>query len=421
MKQPPRSRARRIISGTAVYASIVALTLLVLDGVCIAFNLFPPTHNYGDPDLGWRSAPATGRMAIGRCLEYSTGTTIDYVRNEDGVRTSLSRADIQADTTSTKIGVTGDSHTDLCAPNSETHAGVLESELRAAGLPTIVFAFGSGRYSPLQAYLAFRTVLRPYRPQVLVLNLYTGNDFYDILRADDRPHFVHAGTGYRIAEPVWFSLENPKEEHRSRVLFAARSMADKVGLRPLYIRVSELRRLAGDQGGGLPAVFAYMKDLWRAREPTVGYPDAFTSQMLNQQLFFHHFPTAQDESIRRIQALMTLIRDENPGLILVMSALPSYELSGEKPVDAALLRAHKRLPVSYEEGARQERGLYERLRGLAAAQGWLFVDNLAALQTYRGSERLFNSYDYHLLPVASALVGRAQAAILLDSFRHRVP
>src|SRR5438552_14514900 len=36
---------------------------------------------------------------------------------------------------------------------------------------------------------------------------------------------------------------------------------------------------------------------------------------------------------------------------------------------------------------RSERGLYESLRAAASEQGWLFVDNLAALQAYHGSER----------------------------------
>jgi hypothetical protein len=411
------SRAKRALTGTLTYAGIIGLTLLVVDGICIAFGLFPPTHNYGDPDLGWRPARATGRMAVGKCIEFSTGEVVLYQRNEDGVRTTLSKDSIDTDTTNVRIGVTGDSQTDLCAPNDEIHSGVLQADLRSHGVPAVLLTYGSGRYSPLQDYLAFRTILRPYHPQVLVLNFYTGNDFYDILRADDRPHFVKADSGYRIAGPVWYSLDDPALQPRSRVLFAARTLADKAGVRQLYFRLSELRRLGAEQGEGMSAVFSYMYDLWKAREPTVGYSDAFTAQILNQQLFFYHFPGSQDESLARVEALMKLVRSENPGLVLVMSPLPSYELTGEQPVDSSLVRTLKRLPISYEEGVQQEGALYERLRGLAAAQGWIFVDNLAALRAYRGSGRLYNDFDYHLLPPASALVGHAQADALLDTLR----
>ncbi len=410
-------RAKRILTGALTYAAIVVVTLLAIDGLCIAFGVFPPSHDYGDPDLGWRSAAGTGQMAVGECVEFSTGEVFHYSRNEDGVRTSLSRREIMADSSTLKIADTGDSQTDLCAENDRIHSGQLQAALVSQGVPATVFTFGSGRYSPLQAYLAFRLVLKPYKPQVLVLNIYTGNDFYDILRVDDRPHFVSADTGYRIASPVWYSLDDPAVKRRSRVLFAARTIADRTGLRRLYLRVFELRRLGTDNGGGLGDVLAYMRDLWRARDASLGYPDAFAAQILNQQLFFHHFPGAEQESVRRIAALMALIRQENPGMVLVMSPLPSYQLTAEKPVDPSMLRTLSRLPVGYEEGVHQEGRLYEELRRIASEQGWVFVDNLKALQGYRGTARLYNDFDYHLLPVASALVGQAQAAALLDILR----
>jgi hypothetical protein len=413
------SRARRLLIGSGTYLGIVAGTLLLVDVVCIALGLFPPTHNYGDPELGWRSANATGHMTFGQCIDFATGDVIRYRRNEDGVRTSLSRRLITSDSTSVKIGVTGDSQTELCAPNEQIHSGVLESTLVSRGVPAEVFTYGAGRYSPLQAYLAFRKVLRPYHPAVLVLNVYTGNDFYDLLRVDDRPHFVSSDSGYRIALPVWYSLEDPTAESRSRVLFAGRALADKTGLRQLYLRFLELRRLGAQQHAGMSAILAYMRSLWDAREPSVGYSDAFTAQMLNQQLFFHYFPASRQESVRRIQALMELIRRENPGLLLVMSPLPSYELVGEQPVDSALFRILRRLPVTYGEGVQQEGDLYEQLRGLSSEQGWVFVDNLAALRAHRGPERLFNDFDYHLLPAASGLIGRAQATAILPNLVQR--
>lgn len=415
------SRARRLFKGTLLYLGIIVATLIVVDLICIALGLFPPTPNYGDAELGWRPAPVTVARQRGVCREFSTGQTIIYSRNEDGVRTDLTREQLKADTQSIKIAVVGDSQTDLCATNSETHAGVLEAELKAHGVPSVVLAYGAGRYSPLQAYLAFRKVLRPYHPQVLVLNIYTGNDLYDILRVDDRPHFVRTDSGYRIAPPKWYTLDNPASPPRSRVLFAARSLADKVGVRPVYSRLLAMRQLGVDQGASLTQVLAYTRDLWRGREPTVGYSDAFTAQMLNQQLFFHHFPATRDESIRRVRALLHLIRGENPGIVLVLSPLPSYQLVGEQPVDSSFVRTLRRLPITYEGGVSEEGELYERLRELAQSEAWVFVDNLKELRTIRGHERLYNDYDYHLLPRASFVVGRAQEGALRDTLRGLLP
>lgn len=413
---PPR-RAKRFLKALLVYSAIIAGTLLVLDGVLILTGLFPPTLNPGDPDLGWRSGAATGRFETNKCTEFATGEVVSYQRNEDGVRTSLSRSARDSGSSRVRIAISGDSQTDLCAPNPETHAGALESELALQGIPAVALSYGAGRYSPLQYYLAFRKILRPYRPTAFVMNVYTGNDFYDILRVDDRPHFVPSGGGYAIAPPVWFLYDDPQAVHRSRVLHALRTLSDKAGIRGLYLRTQELRHLAAAQGKGFGTVVGYLRDLWRARDKSVGYPEAFTAQMLNQQLFFHRFPASREEGFRRLRALMVLVREENPGVLLVMSPLPSYELAGQQPVDSALLRTLERLPISYREGVQQERELYESLRSLAAEQRWLFVDNLSALQAYQGSERLYNEFDYHLLPVASALIGRAQAAVLLEELR----
>jgi len=394
-----------------VYGAIIALTLAAVDLICIGFNLFPPGYNYGDPELGWRPARASGRMTSERCIEYSTGEEVSYARNEDGVRTAVSRAD-QLDTAGVRIAVTGDSQTDLCASNEQTHPGILERSLRADGIAASVLAYGAGRYSPLQDYLAYRTVLRPYHPDVLLINLYTGNDFYDLLRSDDRPHFESSPAGYRIAPPVWFQYDAPGFRRRSRVLFLFRTMAEKTGLRQLMIRGRQLRLLAAEQHRGFSAVTGYMWDLWKANARSLGYPAAFSAQMLNQNLFFRHFPESRTESLRRLQYLMRKVRAENPGVILVMSPLPSYLLLHPAPLDSALISTLARLGIPVEEAIAQEHGLYEDTRALARNEGWLFVDNLAALDALHRPD-LFNRFDYHYLPPASAVIGRAQAQVLM--------
>jgi hypothetical protein len=417
MPATSRSRGRRLLGTLVTYTSIIAVTLLLIDVTCMVTGIFPPSYNYGDPDIGWRPAPATGHMDLGRCFEASTRQVIDYDRNEDGIRTSQPRAQILADTASFKLAITGDSHSDLCLPNRELHGGVLEAGLKAQGVPAVALNYGTGKFSPLQNYLAYRTVLKPYGPRVFVMNLYTGNDFNDILRIDDRPHFQATSSGYRIAPPIWYSMDDPSAHYRSRVLFAARKLGNKIGVRQMYLRLSQLREAAAQQGGSMLSVMRYLADLGKAREKAVGYPDAFTAQMLNQQLFFHYFPGSKAESLRRIRALMAMVRTENPGLILVMSPLPSYQLTGEQPVDSAFLRTLRRLPTTYDSGVAEEKELYEQLRQLSAETGWLFVDNLAALQAYSGKERLYNDYDYHLLPTASVMIGKLQAAVLLDTLR----
>jgi hypothetical protein len=400
----------------APYVVITIATLIVVDLLCNLFGLFPPVPEYGDLDVGWLAAKRTANIRYDRCAQLS-GELVQYVRNEDGIRTNVSVQQLLADRRSFKVGVTGDSQTELCAPNAQTHAGRLERELNASGVRAIVLPYGVGRYSPLQSYLVFKKMLKKFAPDALLLNFYTGNDFNDLLRVDDRPHFVNSDGRYVIAEPVWYRLEDPRVRRRSRVLFVLRSLTDKTGIRDLVLRFRFLYRTAVEQGAGVGAVLGYMNDLRKSVEPSVTYPEAFTAQFLNQQLFFHRFPGTRDESVRRVRALLELARRENPNTLLIVSALPSYELVQQRPVDAALMRTLDRLPITYDGGVREEQELYDTLRQVAAESGWLFVDNLRALRAYQGRDRLYNAFDYHLLPAASAIIGKTQAAVLLAYLR----
>jgi hypothetical protein len=109
---------------------------------------------------------------------------------------------------------------------------------------------------------------------------------------------------------------------------------------------------------------------------------------------------------------MAMIRDENPDLLLVISPIPSYQLVGEQPVDEVLLEILERLPLTYAEGVEQEERLYYALAEVAAEEGWVFIDNLQSLRAGVGSGRLFNDFDYHLLPPASFVIGANEAAVL---------
>lgn len=420
-------RIRRFLRASALYTVIVAATLFVADLLMILFGLFPPPHNAGDPIAawvaarptgypgdpvaGWVAARPTGQMRHMTCREFALERSYDYQRNEDGVRTSFSTQELRDDDNLFKVAVTGDSQTELCAPNELSHFGVLDRELRSAGLPAAAFSYAAGKYSPLQAYLAVKRPMQDYDADVLVLNVYTGNDIYDMLRVDDRPHFVRAGNGYEIAPPVWYQDDPPDLRRRSRVLYALSAIGTRTGLRETFVRLRYLYAIAAEQGLKLPSVAAYVNDLRKSAASDVGYPDAFIAQMLNQQLFFHHFPGTGEESMRRLHALLDLVPRENPNRMLVLSALPSYQLISKPPVDPALLAVLERLPLTYEGGVREENQFYAKLRDVAEQSGWVFVDNLRVLREYTGADPLYNDYDYHFLPVASEIIGKAQAQV----------
>lgn len=413
------SRRKQLVFTILLATVSVGSTVALVDGALIYFNLFPPRYEYGEPELGF--APhMPGRVMEDSCTDNVTGAEVTIVKNELGIRTGVAVSELQAMPDRLKIAVVGDSQTELCAPNPLTHPGVLEKELQRLNPNAVALSYGRGRYSPLQAYLLFKKRLKQLKPQALLINFYTGNDFYDMLRVDDRPYLAkQEGSGaYELREPVWLKYEDPRVQHRSRVMFVLRSVLKETGVRDLFIRLQFLVDLAKEQRQGLGKAISYMNDLRAAVNSDVGYPAAYAAQMLNQQIFFHHFPNSIDESRSRIRFLMDMIRKENPDMLLIMSPIPSYQLVRQQPVDQAFLQTIDRMPFTYEDGLRQEETLYYTLKGVALEMGWLFIDNLVPLRAYKGSGRLFNAFDYHVTPTASAIIGSNEARTLEQHLGH---
>lgn len=411
------TKIAEILKLTLLGCCAVVLSLALFDGVLIALGVFPPRTNPGHSAVGWISASPRDSMFEEWCTENETGARRSFRRNEDGLRTSFSAGSMVGNSDSVVILVGGDSHTDLCAPNGDTHFGVMEEVLGIDGIKAKVAAFGAGRYSPLQAYLAVEPFISKYGADVFVLNLYTGNDLYDLLRVDDRPHFVKGVGGYELHPPIWYEFDDPAARPKSRVLYAVRQFAEATGVRRQFIRVSFLREAARQQGQGLSSVTAYLNDLRKATSDQTGYPQAFIAQMLNQQLFFHHFDGSEAESLRRVDALLALIREKNPTMTLVLSPLPSYQLIPAAMRDSSFIDVLDRLPITTEGSINQENRIYDSLHEIAERNGWAFVDNREILQAASDSLKLFNKFDYHLEPDASELIGRHQAKVILPLIR----
>ena len=412
------SRWKKLVFTLLLLTVSVGSTVALVDGALIYFNLFPPRYEYGEPELGF--APhMPGRVMEDSCTDNVTGAEVTIAKNELGIRTGVAVPELLSSPDRLKIAVVGDSQTELCTPNSLTHPGVMETELQHWIPNVVALSYGRGRYSPLQAYLLFKMRLKQFNPQVLLINLYTGNDFYDMLRVDDRPHLAKQdGIGaYELREPVWLKYEDPRVQHRSRVLYVVRSVLKETGIRDVFIRLQFLAGLAEEQKQGLGKAVSYMNDLRAAVNSDVGYPAAYAAQMLNQQIFFHHFPNTIEESQSRIRFLMEMIRKDNPDMLLIMSPIPSYQLAQQRPVDQAFLQTISRMPFTYEDGLRQEEALYYFLKAAAQETGWLFIDNLIPLKAYKGSDRLFNVFDYHVTPAASTIIGSNEARTLEQYLR----
>jgi hypothetical protein len=325
----------------------------------------------------------------------------------------------------------GDSHSQLIFANRlDTHEFVLESALRAQGIPIEMISAGRGRYSPLQEYLLFKLELREeYHPQLLLMNFYSGNDFYDMLRPDDRPYFSrNEANAIVMRDPMWISFVNPDSRswiERSRLLWGMDELASRLGLPRVVQRLRMVSAAADRPGHSLRETWRYISALNESQEPRLGYPAAFTAQILNQALFLKHFPESKDESIAFMRHLLALVRTENPGLLPVIAPIPSAAVMNAIPRDLrqSWRETLDRTSLTESGVAGVENELVDRLKAVSIEAGWMFIDLRDCLRGYQGTEDLYSSYDLHISAVASRMIGHCQASALLasDAFKKLQP
>jgi hypothetical protein len=161
----------------------------------------------------------------------------------------------------------------------------------------------------------------------------------------------------------------------------------------------------------------YLSDLNRSQEPRLKYAAGFAAQILNQALFFEHFPESSRESVEFMRYLLQRARAENPDRVLVLSSIPSAALIERIPREIRPLwhDTLARIGLTERQVALREDGLVDELEAASLAAGWLFVDLRECLRGVRSTDELYSSADLHISAVASRHIGRCQADALTAS------
>jgi hypothetical protein len=408
---------RRVLAALqrgSIAVGVAILMLLAMELTIYALNLLDTRPALGDPRIGFGLA--------GKRPDDDSQAK-DYPHdNSRGFKTRRTVSEILQHPAALTIAVVGDSHTDLdrtAVPLSKQHPFVLEGLLRRAFDAEVLHA-GVGKFSPLQEYLLFKYYLKDaFRPQILILNLYTGNDFFDLLRPDDRPHFDAAESGeISIRAPEWVVYANPggaSLSDRSALLGLMRDALLRLGQPKPLTRLRFLLKSAREEEANYRVVFSYVADVRRSLEPRLRYPGAYSAQVLNQALFLKkHFPHSAARSRRLFRHLLRLMKEENPGLTIVVSAIPSAVLADRVPHDTYFGDTLRRVGMSRHDVVQLERTLYEDARGATKEEGFVFVDILRAFMESRETAELFNGSDLHVTDVACEVIAEEQARMLAE-------
>jgi hypothetical protein len=411
-----RSTVKRIALKLVLSLASLVLTALILDGLLIATGLLAPNYRVGDAVLGFAPSRATepggDRSELPELADDPVCATFHV--NSAGF---MSRGTMDEFLTARgpKIVALGDSHTALEYCFDRTHMGVLETALQQSGFPhAAVLGAGKGRYSPLQEWLLFDERLRQLPVDAVVMNFYTGNDFYDLIRTDDRPSLVaDPEHGYRIVPPnfvIYLAPDDHGYRARSRMVYGSHLLLRQVGLEDAWAKFQHARSACDAFGVPLSGSWQYMWDLSRSRDEELWYSAAVAAQALNQALFFHHFPGALEESLSRTRFVLEQMRTAYPTHTLVLSPIPSRLLARPAEREPASERIFSRLPLDRDDAVAQELECYEALLDLGRETGWHVLDTLPKLREAAGD--LYFDSDWHLAPAGSEVIGTAQAETL---------
>lgn len=407
---------------------MVLVTLVLIDIVCMATGLFPTRYRKGSKELGFYETHGIpgGFDGFAEVPELANLPEKKYHRNEQGFFTTRSMEDWTDHPSGRRVVVVGDSHTDLPYAFDKTHMGVLQAKLRDGGWSGAeVLGAGHGKWSPLQEMMLYDLRFRKVGVDVCLMNFYTGNDFYDLIRTDDRPHLVKQGDGgYAVAPPDWVAYYDPDTDplwRQSRILYLGYLGLDRIGVANLLDKTLYAMQAADAFGKGTLDSIGYLNDLRLSQDSEVWYDAAYAAQVLNQALFFQHFPGSHEESLARARYVLETTKREmekkGDKALFVLSPIPSRILAQPELADPIYDRILARLPLTKEVVFEREREGYELLRKVAAETGWIFVDTLEAL---RGGEgMLYFPSDLHIAPAGSALVGAAQAKRISEAWDAR--
>ena len=134
--------------------------------------------------------------------EHPNGTIV-VRRNECGFREDVETPITKPDGVF-RILVLGDSHTDGVCFNDECYANRLETALNSAELGRRFEVINAGQvtFSPYQEWWLYEKVGRGFAPDLVIVGMYAGNDYWDLMQRGDRVHLQPHGDGFEHRGPT---------------------------------------------------------------------------------------------------------------------------------------------------------------------------------------------------------------------------
>ncbi len=413
------NRARRRLMNAAILLATCCILLVLGEAAVRALGIKPRPGPYDpnrvDRDLGMVPIPSQALKAD--FSEYE-GTLILRTNNLGFYQAKDTNPEPAPGTR--RMAVLGDSFTAGASNARENFPTVLESLLNQAhpDQPVEMLNVGAGRYSPYHCYVRFCRDIVKLRPQHIIIAEYVGNDFLDMIRQDDRPYMLLKADGSLEPHPPRFvtysdPADGPGMLDNSRLFSVLKAITGPT-IRYQYSRLVLLHDNLKAYGYGTPAILKYIAEIAKLDQVAHG----MMLQILNQQVWFAHFPDTLPISLRINRETIRLFRDlcRREGIRLTYTAIPSEEMIEPQLMNEVYARLMERDPkCTAERMAAFDNRLTDETMRACQEYGVQYIDLRQGLQKRHTGQRMYYPQDMHMNPVGNRAVAEVLAEALLGS------
>lgn len=410
--KPKHKRRKSLYRTIALRMMLLGLSVLVALGVLeVLLRVVGPAPGkprYGDAALGFIAMPNVTESFV--LPEY--GGTLTMKTNNMGFHEDEDTT-VAANPGTTRILVVGDSQTAGECANRETYPNLLEERLNGAdgGRRFEVINAGVGRYSPYQYYVNARRLLPALKPDHLIVGLYIGNDFMDLIRQDDRPYLTRQSDGtVELRRPEFMIYADPESPPRAFALTQTATLARRA-LGPTFLYQMRRARMlwhtaVSARRSVANAVADIVRYMWEVKA-VAGISRGFITQTLLQHVWFHRFPQTLDDALYLNRYVMTLFRElcRQNGVQLTYVILPT-KLQIEPEAMQGILRqvAHYQPDYAVDRLRAFEDRLTEQTLSDSAELGITAIDLRPPMLQRGPGMPLYYPEEMHLNPTGNSVI-----------------
>ncbi|MBN1995822.1 MAG: hypothetical protein JW953_24260 [Anaerolineae bacterium] len=397
---------RKWFQNTLLIVISLLLTLLLLEIISqiLSYREIPPTY-MADPILGTIHKPdVKTRFPF---QEYGNGE-LTWSTNNAGLREDQPTY-FAKEPGVFRILVLGDSHTDGMVNNAESYANVLETLLNeeaarqgSSGRHEVLNA-GMGTYSPLQQLLWWRTYGYWYKPDLVIVGFYVGNDLLELVNSSG-PRLARHPSGQITIEN--YPVEGVVPATEASWFWNLKGIFRPLRVYQLTVKAIDnlpvLRSLIRSQRQGAPQDFFSNQYI-----EAVKVCAPCLSQSFQQAYYFAN--RDQKEARQILQESLTLFKREAAGqeIPLIIILIPTKRQVEPEDAVEQIQNIQNVLALSAVEATFDDT-VYQWIGEITAEQNLLSIDMLPVFREYylKTKQNLYYRQDWHINAEAHNLIAR---------------